>query len=291
VISPLRSWQVGEVLVTRIEEASFRRPIEQFIPGATADVRARYAGVLSGEQLDSDGMMTLVIGGYVVESRGRRILVDTCLGSENAHGVQDSPFLARLEASGYPAHTIDAVVCTHVHLDHVGWNTTLERGVRRPTFSQAEYVFCAEELDALRDEEPEGDLYSSVASDVNWVVRSGRARLVAPTHALTDEVSLIPTFGHSPGHVSVAIESADRSAVITGDAVHHPIQLLEPDLVTEADSDGTAAVKARRSLIDRVVDERAIMFGTHFVGSSALRLEIDGANVTMREVPPRGLPI
>jgi glyoxylase-like metal-dependent hydrolase (beta-lactamase superfamily II) len=285
-----RTWRVGDVLVTRIEEGSFRVPIEHFIPDAGPDVRARHAPALSAEQLDADGTMTLVMGAFVVESRGRRILVDTCLGAENERGIKDSPFLARLTAAGFAPDTIDVVVCTHVHLDHVGWNTTVVHGERRPTFGRAEYLFCADELSALRDTDPEDYLYSSLATDVTWVVDAGLATLVPPTQRLTDEVSLLPTFGHSPGHVSVLITSAGRHAVITGDAVHHPIQLLAPGLGTAADADAGAAARSRLGLIDRVVDTRAAVFGTHFAGQCALNLRQGERGLGLDALQPLAAP-
>jgi glyoxylase-like metal-dependent hydrolase (beta-lactamase superfamily II) len=282
------SWLVGEVRVTRIEEAAHRLPIDQFIPSADAEQLRRHRQQLSLAQVDADAAMTLVMSAFVVESRGRRLLVDTCVGPEHEYGDPGSPFLDRLAAAGFPPASIDAVVCTHVHFDHIGWNTVLVDGARQPAFERADYFFCADEWAALRDAERTG-LLGSVGTNVEWLLDRGRASLVPPSYRLTDEVSLLPTFGHSPGHVAILLESSGQHAVITGDAAHHPIQLLAPELATVADFDPAGAVSSRQALIDRVIDTDAVVFGTHFADPCAVRLEgrsEAGAAVELSAVKP-----
>jgi glyoxylase-like metal-dependent hydrolase (beta-lactamase superfamily II) len=283
-----QSWQVGEVRVTRIEEAVRQLRIQQLIPSADAERCRLYQPLLSQVQLDAEGVMSLVMCGFVVESRGRRLLIDTCVGPEHPHGDPQSAFLRRLDAAGFPPASIDAVVCTHVHFDHIGWNTMLLDGARHPTFPRAEYFFCQHEWAAVRDADHTGVLLGSVGPNVAWLLDSGRASLVAPDHQLTDEVSLLPTFGHSPGHVAVLIQSGGQQAVITGDAVHHPIQLLAPELVTVADADEDQATRSRLALIDRVIDTGAMLLGTHFADPCAVRLAVGegGGGVSLRAIYP-----
>jgi glyoxylase-like metal-dependent hydrolase (beta-lactamase superfamily II) len=257
-------WQVGQARITRVEEVTHRLPIEHFLPGATSEVIRPHRGWMSDAQLDDEGMMSIAIAAYVVESRGRRLLVDTCIGPEHPHGRSNSPFMSRLAAAGFLPDSIDAVVCTHFHFDHVGWNTVVVGGERRPTFERATYFFGVDEWKATHDEAPADLLLASVERDVRWVVEAGRAELVAPGHAITDEVSLIPTFGHSPGHLSVHVVSDGAEAVITGDAAHHPLQLAVPHLATTADFDAAAGVVSRERLIDRVLDRDVLVVGTHF---------------------------
>jgi glyoxylase-like metal-dependent hydrolase (beta-lactamase superfamily II) len=264
------SWQVGQVRITRVEEVTHRLPVEQFILGATTEIWRPFRECMSHSQVDNAGTMSIAIAAYVVESRGHQILVDTCIGSEHPHGGPHSPFLDRLAAAGFPPKTIDAVVCTHFHFDHVGWNTTVVAGQRRPTFERAKYFFVIDEWNATHDEDPEDLLLQSVGRDVRWIVEAGLGELVSADHRLTDEVSLIPTFGHSPGHVSVLIRSGGAEAVITGDAAHHPLQLMVPELTTTADFDGATGVASRRSLIDRALDRDMLIIGTHFAAPSAL---------------------
>jgi glyoxylase-like metal-dependent hydrolase (beta-lactamase superfamily II) len=284
------SWWVGNVRVTRIEESLFHLPLAYFIPGADAPVRERFAGQLSAHHLDGDGSMTLVIGAFVLESQGARILVDTCVGAENERAPVDSTFLESLAAAGFPADTIDVVVCSHVHFDHVGWNTTEDGHGRRPTFPKARYVFCDLEWQATRDADPDEVLYSSLGRDVAWVIDRGLADLVGPTHRLTDEVSLLPTFGHSPGHVSVLVESAGEHGIVTGDAAHHPVQLLDATLASTADGDPGQAAASRLSLIDRVIAQNAKVFGTHFAAPCVVELHTDETGLTLRPVLPDEAP-
>jgi glyoxylase-like metal-dependent hydrolase (beta-lactamase superfamily II) len=280
------SWRVGDVCITRIQEVSHRLPIQQFIPLADAERRRQHARWLSPAQLDAAGMMTLPICAFVVESRGRRILVDTCIGPEHERGSPESPFLARLTEAGFALDRIDAVVCTHVHFDHIGWNTVLVDGKRRPTFVRADYFFCEDEWAALCDADHSGLLFSSVEHDFAWVLGSGHGSLVPAAHRLTDEVSLLPTFGHSPGHVAILVSSGGRQAIITGDSVHHPIQLLAPELATVADFDPGQAVRSRLSLIDRALDTGALVLGTHFADPSAAVLEDHSPGIALRPIKP-----
>jgi glyoxylase-like metal-dependent hydrolase (beta-lactamase superfamily II) len=180
-------------------------------------------------------------------------------------------------------------VCTHVHFDHIGWNTMLVNGLRRPTFEQADYFFCGDEWAAIRDADQSTWLLNSVRHDVAWVLDCGRASLVPATHRLNDEVSLLPTFGHSPGHVAILVSSAGREAIITGDSVHHPIQLLAPELTTLADFEPEQAVRSRRSLIDRAVATHAVLLGTHFAEPCAVHIGHYGADLSLRAVEPSGV--
>jgi glyoxylase-like metal-dependent hydrolase (beta-lactamase superfamily II) len=282
-------WAVGGVRITRIEESAFRLPIQQLIPLADLERLDRHQSWLSPAQVDAEGTMTLVIGAFMVESRGRRLLVDTCIGPEHERGDKGARFLRRLDAAGFPPASIDAVLCTHVHFDHIGWNTVVVNGVRRPTFENADYFFCQDEWAVQQGADPVGVL-SAVGHNVAWLLGTGRASLVPATHRFTDEVSFLPTFGHSPGHVAVLVNSGGRQAVITGDAVHHPVQLAEPELTTTADFDPPAAVRSRTALIDRVTNTGALLLGTHFADPCAVKLTLGNGDAPLHAVAPVQLP-
>jgi glyoxylase-like metal-dependent hydrolase (beta-lactamase superfamily II) len=279
------SWQVGQVRITRVEEVTHLLPVGQLIPGATTEIWLPLREWMSRSQLDDAGTMSIAIAGYVVESRGHRILVDTCIGAEHPHGGPQSPFVGLMATAGFPPESIDAVVCTHFHFDHVGGNTTVVAGRRRPTFERAKYFFIIDEWNATHDEDAEDLLLQSVGRDVRWIVEAGLGELVSADHQLTDEVSLTPTFGHSPGHVSVLIRSEGAEAVITGDAAHHPLQLMVPELTTTVDFDGATGVASRRSLIDRALDRDMLVIGSHFAGPTALYVR--SGNGGARLVAPR----
>ena len=194
-----------------------------------------------------------------------------------------SGFLETLAAAGYGVEDIDTVVCTHLHFDHVGWNTRLVDGEWVVTFPQARYLFGRVEWEHWSV--TEGD-YSNVADTVRPVVAGGAADLIEVDHRVCDEVRLVPTPGHTPGHVSVVVESEGLRAVITGDMAHHPIQFAEPDIAAPADSDSAMAAKTRRMFLADRQDDGALVIGTHFGGPTAGRVVADGD--TWRLVPVPG---
>jgi glyoxylase-like metal-dependent hydrolase (beta-lactamase superfamily II) len=185
----------------------------------------------------------------------------------------DRPFLDVLAEAGYGVEDIDSVVCTHLHFDHVGWNTRLVDGEWVVTFPAARYLFGRTEWEHWSVTE---GAYMNVGDTVRPVVDAGQADLVDADHRVCEQVRLVPTPGHTPGHVSVVVESGDDRAVITGDLAHHPIQIAEPDLASAGDSDAAQAAATRRTfLADRAADG-ALVIGTHFAGPTAGRVTPDG---------------
>jgi glyoxylase-like metal-dependent hydrolase (beta-lactamase superfamily II) len=184
-----------------------------------------------------------------------------------------STFPEAMAEAGYPLEVIDTVVCTHLHFDHVGWNTRLVDGQWVVTFPNARYLFGRVEWEHWSS--TEGD-YSNVADTVRPVVDAGAADLVEVDHVLCPEVRLVPTPGHTPGHVSVVVESGGERAVITGDMAHHPVQFAEPELAAPADSDSAAAARTRRTFLGERAADGALVIGTHFGGPTAGRVVADG---------------
>ncbi|HEV7732345.1 MAG TPA: MBL fold metallo-hydrolase [Candidatus Binatia bacterium] len=216
------------------------------------------------------------IHALVIESQGRRIVVDTCIGNDKERTIPpwnrlQGPFLRDLEDAGFPRESIDTVLCTHLHVDHVGWNTMLVDGRWVPTFPNARYLFVRAEWEHWNASPPamEGDI---VGDSVRPVVEAGLVDLVAPDHRLTDEVWLESTPGHTPGHVSVRIRSGGADAVITGDLMHHPVQCAEPDWYSRFDVDRDAARATRRAFLERYADGPVLVLGTHFATPVAGRV-------------------
>src|SRR5206468_10588025 len=182
--------------------------------------------------LDDDDQFILSIHGLVIEADGLRILVDTCIGSRPTPGYEmlsgrDSPFLDNLVSAGFPLESIDMVLCTHLHFDHVGWNTRLVDGKWVPTFPNARYLCGRKEYEhwkMLKDTHGYHDL-NHMHDAVQPVVDAGLVDLIEPSHSICPELKLRPTPGHTPGHVSIAIESRGQPAIVTGDMMHHPIHL------------------------------------------------------------------
>ena len=167
-------------------------------------------------------------------------------------------------------------MCTHLHVDHVGWNTKWENGRWVPTFPNARYLWHRAEYEywAANDDGAYGPV---VQESVLPVVEAGLVDLVEPTHAVTDEVRLEPTLGHTPGHVSVHITSRGEEAVITGDLMHHPAQCAHPEWRSSADFDAEQAERTRRDFLARYADRPVLVIGTHFATPTAGRIVRDGA--------------
>ena len=262
-------WRVGAVRVSAILEIDWSLRLDWMVPEATAAALTDLAWVYD-RFVRADGTMTIAVQAFVIESHGRRIVVDTCAGNGKRRGgvverfdALATDFPARFAAAGSPFATIDTVVCTHLHFDHVGWNTMLVDGEWVPSFPDARYVIGAADLTHWATH-PEEMHAAAFDDSVAPLVARGLVDPVTPEHELTREVRLIPTPGHSPGHLSVWIESQGHAAVITGDMVHHPVQLARPEWRDTSDTDAAAAAVTRRAFADRVRGAGVLVLGTHF---------------------------
>ena len=216
----------------------------------------------------------------VVESQGQRILVDTCVGNDKERPIpgwdkRQGPFLEDLAAAGLPADSIDTVLCTHLHVDHVGWNTRLVGDKWVPTFDNARYLWNETELDYWLSH-PEEQMGPVNQDSVQPVLDAGKVDLVKPGHRVTDEVVLEPTHGHTPGHVSVHITSRGEEAVITGDLMHHPIQCAHPEWEAQVDVDKDQAKATRLAFLERYVDRPVLILGTQLRRPTGGHLVRDG---------------
>ena len=273
------SWKIGAVSITRVVESCNPLPPTGLYPAATPEAVARHAEWLRPDFMDENGNFLLSIHALVVESQGRRILVDTCVGEHvlpGFEGLANLSFLHDLAAAGFPRSSIDVVLCTHLHFDHVGWNTMKLDGRWVPTFPGARYLFARAEWEHWSHQTTPG--YARTLDDaVRPVIDAGQADLVETNHRVTDEVWLEPTPGHTPGHVSVRISSRGEEALITGDMTHHPVQWAEPDWGMDADSDSAAAARTRRRMIAEHADRPLLVIGTHYAPPTAGRIvTVDG---------------
>jgi len=274
------TWTVGDVTVTSVIETDQHWKWEWLLPNVTTE-QIDQVGWLKPHFVDDVGKLVLRIQALVVESQGKRIVVDTCVGNDKPRPTPlfnnlSTSFFSDLISAGFSPESIDFVVCTHLHVDHVGWNTRLVDNKWVPSFPQARYLFGRKEYQhwmATDDSERFGDV---MADSVAPVVDAGLADLVESDHCLTDEVRLEPTPGHTPGHHSIVITSGTETAVITGDMIHHPIQFAFMDLSSSADSDSQAAIQSRRTSFQRWHDNGALVIGTHFAGPGAGKLEPNG---------------
>jgi glyoxylase-like metal-dependent hydrolase (beta-lactamase superfamily II) len=267
----MRSLKIGDVRVTSVAELDDGFiPAQMVLPDASAEalnevdwIHPRFA--------DDSGNIALRIHALVVESQGRTTVIDTCLGNDKTRTKPffdhlQTGFLGDMQAAGFPVDVVDTVVCTHLHVDHVGWNTRLVDDRWVPTFPNARYLLSRVDVDYWAGTESEdGDLFGD---SVQPVLDADQADLVDAPFAVTSEVTLLPTPGHSPGHMSVRIASGGDEAVITGDVLHHPVQCARPEWRSTFDVDAAHARATRHAFLDDVADREVLVIGTHFASPS-----------------------
>ena len=266
---------MGDVRITKVVEHELSIPMNGLLVDVPPEKVDRYEW-LRPDFVTPEGDAQLSIHALVIDTGERRILVDTCVGAFReglALPSMASDLPRDLAAAGYPIESIDTVVCTHLHFDHVGWNTRLVDGEWVVTFPGARYLFGRTEWEHWNVTD---DPYVNLDDTVRPVVAAGLVDLVEVDHRVCDQVWLEPTPGHTPGHVSVVIESNGERAVITGDMAHHPIQFADPDLSAPADSDSPMAAKTRRRFLAEREDDGALVIGTHFGGPTAGHVQADG---------------
>jgi glyoxylase-like metal-dependent hydrolase (beta-lactamase superfamily II) len=273
----MHRWQIGDVRITRVQELE-APGLHWLLPDAIPE-NLKAIPWLAPDFVDERGEALASVHALVVEAPGRRIVVDTCVGNDKERPIppwnlRQGPFLKDLEAAGFAPESIDTVLCTHLHVDHVGWNTRLVEGRWLPTFPRARYLLGRTEW-AHWSADDDSLTQTILADSVRPVFDADLVDLVDSDHHISDEVWLEPTPGHTPGHVSVRIASRGEQAVITGDLMHHPCQMARPDWCANADSDPEQALATRRSFLERYADTPTLVIGTHFAGPTAGRIVRD----------------
>ena len=272
--------EIGRVRVDNVVEWYGPTRPTWLLPDVTRETVAGHRDWLAPHFLDERGRFLMSIHSFIVRAPGLTVLVDTCVGNDKPRGnpnwnMLQTDFLERLAGAGCPPEAVDLVLCTHLHVDHVGWNTSLDNGRWVPTFPRARYLFARREWEHWS--KADGDEYGPIIADsVRPVVEAGRVDFVEGDHRISEELRLEPTPGHTPGHVSLRIESAGREAVITGDLMHHPIQCAEPELRSNFDDDPAMARDTRRVFCARYADRDVTVLGTHFGAPTAGRLVTRG---------------
>ncbi|MGH7899450.1 MAG: MBL fold metallo-hydrolase [Candidatus Binatia bacterium] len=276
----MNRWRIGDVTITRIVESESAWDGTFVLPDATPANVLRHRW-LQKNFATGDGKVNMAIHALIIESGDLKIVVDTCVGNDKdrkmvPHWNQlQGPFLNDLAAAGYPREAVNRVICTHLHVDHVGWNTMKVNGSWVPTFPNARYLLSKTEWEHW-SKFPQADFRDPVEDSVRPVIDAGLVDFVEPTHRVSEEVWLESTPGHTPGHASVRISSRGEDAVITGDLMHHPIQCSMPEWPSAFDSDADLARKTRREFLERYGDRPVLVFGTHFATPTAGHIVRDG---------------
>ena len=284
----MSTWQIGRVKVTQIVELTFEG-LDAFLPDATPEAVLPLEW-LQPHFITPEGVLRFSIHALIIDTPSCNIIVDTCVGNDKPREVfpdwhmLQTGFLRDLEEAGYPPDSIDVALCTHLHLDHVGWNTMLRDGVWIPTFPNARYLIEQQEFDYVHDEAEGSDVEpwlkemnrAVMADSIQPVLDSGQVDLVRNDHHVCEEVRLRPTPGHTIGHVSVDVRSAGQHALITGDFIHHPCQLAHPEWAVTTDYDQAESTRTREHVFTDVADSQTLMIGTHWPQPSAGRVVRDG---------------
>jgi len=279
----MSKWQVGDVTVTKVVE--FESPVpysadSTFFAEATPET-LRTMPWIYPHFVTEDGTLNLSVHALLVEAKGLKLVVDTRVGNDKPRNMTRQrplhrPFLQHIAEAGFPRESVNTVVCTHLHVDHVGWNTMLQDGKWVPTFPNARYLIGRQEYEHwIKDEDAEQK--AIMLDSVRPIFDAGVAQMVEMNHKISPEVRLMPTTGHTPGHVSVVIESKGETAIITGDMMHHPCQIGHPEWSPSFDSDKEAARVTRKAMLKDWADKPILIIGTHFAGPTAGHIKRDGA--------------
>ncbi len=248
------------------------------LPDANEESLAPHRGWLEPRFLDpASNRLVMAMQSYLLRTRHHTVLVDACVGNDKerrfhppwAHR-RSTRWLDNLAAAGLAPENIDFVMCTHLHADHVGWNTRLAGGRWVPTFPNARYVFARTEYEHWIALNKGGKKYSDGCIDdsVLPVVEAGQAEIVADDYEFDDEIRFAPTPGHTPGHVAIELESQGARAVLSGDVCHTPLQCREPGWSAIGCSDRAQSAATRRAFLERHVDTDTLVMTAHFPAPS-----------------------
>jgi glyoxylase-like metal-dependent hydrolase (beta-lactamase superfamily II) len=278
------TWRIGDIEVTRIHEMDvrFMEPLKMF-PDATQDALEPHLEWMIPHHLCADtNKLILPIQGYLVRTARHTVLIDSCVGNDKTYEFfagwgnrRDDRFLSQLAAAGAAPEDIDFVFCTHLHVDHCGWNTQLIDGRWVPTFPNARYVVSRTEYDwAEANAGNEGA--RTFEENVLPIMEAGQAVLVDMDHSVDDGLWLEPTPGHTPGHVAVNLASAGASGVMSGDLIHSPLQCIHPDWSFRFDVDAEMSRTTRRRFLENCCEDRRTVFTAHFPLPSVGRVVPEG---------------
>lgn len=281
----MRPLELGGVTIEAVEEISGHRfKPGMLLPNSTPGEIAAHAGWMAPDLYAPErDLLAMVRQSYVVRTRHHTILIDTCCGDDktranpNFHMLK-TPWFANFRALGLSPADIDMVLCTHLHVDHVGWHTRLADGRWVPTFPNARYLFGRTELETYlagiaETPDPDGDLYGD---SIAPVFDAGLAEIVDDDHQLSDGLWFEMTPGHTPGHLCIHLETPAGRAVFAGDLMHHPVQVREPQWNSRFCADGDRARAARQRFLDRHADTDTLVIPAHFERGTVGRLSGDG---------------
>jgi glyoxylase-like metal-dependent hydrolase (beta-lactamase superfamily II) len=283
--------ELGNMRVHKVYEMDSAMPLSPQLPGLTREDIAKMRAFYDepGEVFDDpeDCMLNLAFHSWVIEVGGLTVLVDACNGNDKNRSIVDivhkmnRPYLQNLKTAGFEPDDIDMVMCTHMHFDHVGWNTRLENGKWVPTFRNAKYLFGKRDYDYFLANPPGEEIHQeSFLDSIVPVMDAGQGELIDGDHVAHAEIGkgvwIEAAHGHSPGNYVVNARDGGAAGLFWGDVIHHPVQLVRPDVPFAFDHDIEAASRVRRALLSRAADSDTMCFPAHFQRCSAGRVHRDG---------------
>jgi glyoxylase-like metal-dependent hydrolase (beta-lactamase superfamily II) len=268
---------VGDLTIHRIvEQETTFLPALEMLPGLTPDLLAqnrpwmRKAGAI-----DADDVLILCFQSYIVTTPDHTILVDSCIGNDKPRPLRpkwsmktDNDYMLALAMAGFTVDDIDFVMCTHLHVDHVGWNTRLVNGQWVPTFPNARYIFGKTEFDYWKEQHAKTPV-APFDDSVLPVVEAEQADIVRDDFEIGEHVRILPTPGHTPGHAAFTFGRGRDDAVVCGDLMHSPLQARYPELSAKFDVDQAQAAVTRRNFLERYCDTDTLCCTAHFPSPSA----------------------
>lgn len=272
----------GPFAITRVveREGAFRTP-DFLLPDATPELFAETN--TSRDPRFYDPASNLLVMGFfslIVRTSRHVILVDTCVGNDKERALpewhrRNGSFLADLAAAGCPPETVTHVLCTHLHADHVGWNTRLINGRWVPTFPNAKYIMARAEVAHWEHERSVAATppnHGSWEDSVQPIIDAGLAVLVDSDYEIEPGVHLMPAPGHTPGNVVLCLDDGKERAFLIGDTIHHPVQIERPRWSSKFCWDPAQSRQTRIAFVERVADTGAWIMPAHFPAPTAVQI-------------------
>src|SRR3982074_962880 len=269
-------FSVGDLTIHRIiEQETTFLPALEMLSGHPREVLAENrAWMQKASAVDAEDVLILCFQSYVVKTPHHTILVDSCIGNDKPRPLRpkwnmktDDTYMRGLAASGVSVDDIDFVMCTHLHVDHVGWNTRLENGRWVPTFPNARYVFAKSEFEYWTEQNAKTPV-PPFGDSVLPIVEANKADIVRNDFQIGDHVRILPTPGHTPGHVAFSFGRGRDDAVVSGDLMHSPLQARYPELSAKFDVGQAQAAPTRGNLLERYCDTDTLCCTAHFPSPS-----------------------
>lgn len=275
---------LGDVTIFQIVESLMPYGnVLEFLPDSSIDELNEHRDWLHPNFINLDTyQLILCFQSYLIQTPHHRILVDTCVGNDKELPFpklhkQNWPWLDRLQAIGIVPENIDFVLCTHLHVDHVGWNTRLINGQWVPTFPKAKYIFSKTEVDFWLEEAKDDPVVAGrvYEDSVHPVIEAGLATLIDETsdYSFDNAITLLPMPGHTPGNMAVEVLSCGMKAIISGDLMHSPIQCKKPHWNSRHCVDKPLSRKTRRLFLETYADTDVLICPVHFPLPSVGRIK------------------